>query len=164
MIQNPVIPPPQAPSFSSSLPDTVLSVPAPLPIPIPAPPTTPIPIPQPTFNINSTTARLVAKQSNAPVPEFSITGSALIGIFDPDQGPVDIDLESFSGGETISRQHAEIYAEGGVWKIKDLSSTNGVFIKPTGQTRFNARIITPTPLNPGDEVAIAKVCFTFQSA
>jgi len=165
VIQAPFVstPPPQVPSFSSSLPDTILSVPAPQPIPIPAPPTTPVAIPHVTFNVNSIAARLVATQSNAPVPEFWITSSALVGIFDPDRGPVDIDLENFSGGETISRQHAEIYTEGEAWKIKDLGSTNGVFIKPAGQNRFNARITAPTALNPGDEVAIAKVCFTFQS-
>jgi hypothetical protein len=150
------IPPPPALSSSSSLPDTVLSIPAPEP--------TPVAIPLPVVSVStSNTARLVAKQINAPVSEFSIAGSALIGIFDPDQGPVDIDLENFAGGETISRQHAEIYLEGGIWKVKDLGSTNGVFIKPGGQSRFNARITAPTPLNPGDEIAIAKVCFIFQS-
>ena len=71
------------------------------------------------------------------------------------KGPVDIDLESFPGNETISCQHAEIYQEGGVWKIQDLDSTNGVFIKPTGQTRFNAKITQPEIINPGDEIAIA---------
>jgi pSer/pThr/pTyr-binding forkhead associated (FHA) protein len=157
-IQAPVVnipPPAQPPSSSSAYPDTLV-------IPVPQP--VPISMPQPVINVSTaSTARLVAKQANAPVPEFSIAGSALIGIFDPDQGPVDIDLENFAGGETISRQHAEIYLEGGIWKVKDLGSTNGVFIKPGGQSRFNARITAPTPLNPGDEIAIAKVCFIFQS-
>ena len=112
---------------------------------------------------SSTTARLIAKQPQAPIPEFPIEGNALIGIFDPDMGPVDIDLEDFSGNETVSRHHAEIYQETGIWKIKDLGSTNGVFIKPMGQTRFGARITTPESLNPGDEIAIAKIRFLFQS-
>ena len=117
----------------------------------------------PTLQPTTTTARLVAKQPNAPITEFPIEGSALIGIFDPDMGPVDIDLEDFSGNETVSRNHAEIYQEAGVWKIKDLGSTNGVFIKPMGQTRFGARITTPESLNSGDEIAIAKIRFLFQS-
>jgi FHA domain len=147
--------PTQPPSSSSAYPDTLV-------IPVPQP--TPVPIPQPVISVSTAnTARLVAKQVNAPVPEFSIGSSALVGIFDSDQGPVDIDLENFAGGETISRQHAEIYLEGGIWKVKDLGSMNGVFIKPGGQSRFNARIVAPTPLNPGDEIAIAKVCFVFQS-
>lgn len=113
----------------------------------------------------ATTAKLVAKQPNAPIPEFPLeSNSAILGIFDPDTGPVDIDLEEFPGSETISRNHAEIYQEDGEWKIKDLGSTNGVFIKPVSQTRFGARITTPEIINSGDEIAIAKVRFLFQSA
>lgn len=108
-------------------------------------------------------AKLIAKQVNAPVPEFEVKASAIIGTFDTDMGPVDIDLEQFQGGETVSRNHAEIYQEGGEWKIKDLGSSNGIFIKPVGQTRFNARITTPVQLYSGDEIAIAKVLFLFQS-
>ena len=138
------------------------------PTPQPEEPSVPsTPITQPTTPITQTapaTAKLVAKQPNAPIPEFSIEGSALIGIFDPDMGPVDIDLEDFSGNETVSRNHAEIYQEAGIWKIKDLGSTNGVFIKPMGQTRFGARITTPESLNSGDEIAIAKIRFLFQNS
>ena len=132
--------------------------PAPVPIPTPVTPPTHSPIP------TSINAKLVAKQPNAPIPEFPLETNALIGIFDPDLGPVDIDLEDFAGNETVSRHHAEIYQDAGIWKVKDLGSTNGVFIKPTGQSRFSARITTPESLNPGDEVAIAKIRFVFQSA
>ncbi|MEB3827027.1 FHA domain-containing protein [Phormidium sp. CCY1219] len=109
-------------------------------------------------------ARLVAKQPNAPQVEFALNNVSLVGIFDSDSGPVDIDLESFVGGDTVSRHHAEIYPDGGGWMVKDLGSTNGIFIKPKGGSRFGARITTPTPLNPGDEVAFAKVQFTFQTS
>lgn len=112
---------------------------------------------------NVETARLVAKQAGAPVSEFVIdNGSAIIGIFDPDTGPVEVDLEGFQGDETVSRNHAEIYQEGGGWRVKDLGSTNGVFIKSMGQSRFASRITQPTALNPGDELAIAKVRLLFQ--
>ena len=118
--------------------------------------------PQPLTPSTPSTAKLISKQSNAPVGEFAIENYALIGIFDPDLGPVDIDLEGFLGGETVSRQHGEIYWENQQWKIKDLGSTNGIFIKPCGQNRFGARITTPQGLNSGDEIAIAKVRFLFQ--
>lgn len=109
--------------------------------------------------------KLVSKVANAPVPEFPLEEeSAVIGIFDPDSGPVDIDLEQFPGSDTVSRQHAEIYQENGVWKIQDLGSTNGIFLKPSGQRRFNARITQPEALNIGDEVAIAKIRFLFETA
>ncbi|QFS51397.1 FHA domain-containing protein [Nostoc sphaeroides] len=125
--------------------------------PPPIPTLTPAPI------STTTTARLIAKQSGSPVSEFTLESNAIVGIFDPDMGPVEVDLEAFFGGETVSRNHAEIYQEGGMWKVKDLGSTNGVFIKPLGQTRFGARITIPETLNLGDEVAFGKVRFLFQS-
>ncbi len=47
--------------------------------------------------------------------------------------------------------------------VKDLGSVNGVFIKPAAQTRFRARITTPETLNSGDEIALGKVRFLFQT-
>jgi eukaryotic-like serine/threonine-protein kinase len=89
------------------------------------------------LNTSSMQVKLICKQPNAHVPEFAIGCNAIIGVFDPGANPVDIDLGSFFGNETISRKHAEIFNEAGVWKIKDLGSSNGVFIKSAGQTRFN---------------------------
>ena len=125
-------------------------------------PTTPQPNYPPITN-TFTKAKLTSKQTNAPIPEFIIDNNAIVGIFDSDSGPVEIDLEQFFGGETVSRNHAEIYQELGTWKIKDLGSTNGVFIKAPGQTRFSARITIPTPLNSGDEIAFGKVRFLFEA-
>lgn len=128
-------------------------------------PTYSTPTPSPTYpSTMATIAKLISKQAGSPVPEFTLDSNAIVGIFDPDMGPVDIDLEEFSGGETVSRNHGEIYLEGGVWKIKDLGSTNGIFIKQTGQTRFGARITVPETINTGDEIAFGKVRFLFQSA
>ncbi|MDJ0617951.1 MAG: FHA domain-containing protein [Calothrix sp. MO_192.B10] len=146
----PEIPPPSTPTViqpSTAEPE----IPAP-------PPTTPV------FTTTATTGKLVSLQTGSPVSEFTIDSHAVVGVFDPDMGPVDVDLEEFPGGETVSRNHAEIYPEGGVWKIKDLGSTNGIFIKPTGQTRFGARITIPENINFGDEIAFGKVRFRFQSA
>jgi pSer/pThr/pTyr-binding forkhead associated (FHA) protein len=119
----------------------------------------------PLTNSNTTLiGRLIAKQNNPPIPEFTLEEFNIIGIFDPDTGPVEIDLENFLGSETVSRQHAEIYQENGAWKIKDVGSTNGVFIKPIGEKRFHARITSPTIINHGDEISIAKVRFLFQTS
>lgn len=129
-------------------------------------PTFPNPIPTPTPQpATFGAAKLITKTPNAPIPEFTLDGTNLIiGRFDPDTGPVDVDLESFPGEDTISRNHAEIYQEGGQWKIKDLGSTNGVFLKRAGQSRFGARITIPESIYSGDEVAIAKIRFLFQTA
>lgn len=131
------------------------------------PPTTPLnPTPEP-IDIASPSgliaARLISKHA-APISEFSLDGSnALVGRFDPDSGPVDVDLDGFPGEETVSRGHAEIYAEAGLWKVKDIGSTNGVFIKRSGQSRFEARITIPETLKSGDEIAFGKIRFLFQS-
>jgi pSer/pThr/pTyr-binding forkhead associated (FHA) protein len=130
---------------------------------IPEPNYPPIIPDPPTITNTFTIAKLTSKQTNAPIPEFIIDNNAIVGIFDSDTGPVEIDLETFFGGETVSRNHAEIYQELGTWKVKDLGSTNGVFIKPKGQTRFSARITVPTSLNSGDEIAFGKVRFHFQT-
>lgn len=134
------------------------------------------PIPQPSLceqsspatpkspTISANTARLISKQIGSSVSEFPLDDSnAIVGRFDPDSGPVDVDLEGFSGDDMISRNHAEIYHEGGQWKVQDIGSTNGVFIKRSGQTRFGARITLPETLNSGDEIAFAKIRFLFQS-
>ena len=132
------------------------------PTPEPFVPTTPT-YPDPVATSTPATARLIAKKQGVPTPEFDLESSNLVGKFDPDMGPVEVDLEDFPGAETISRQHSEIYREGDQWKIKDLGSTNGVFLKRVGQTRFSARITTPETLNTGDEIAFGKVNFIFQS-
>ena len=143
-------PPPTIEVIAPPAPTTAIPAPTVIPPPPPAAP-------------SATSARLLAKQSNVPQPEYSLTGIALVGIFDPDSGPVDIDLEAFAGGDTVSRHHGEIYPENGCWMVKDLGSTNGIFIKANGQSRFSARITTPTALNSGDELAFGKVQFIFQS-
>jgi len=143
------------PDFTSSLtPD-----PEPYSVSIPEPYTSPAP----QSPLTAATARLVSKKKGVPTPEFDLESSNLVGKFDPDMGPVDVDLEEFSGGETISRQHAEVYREGDQWKIKDLGSENGVFLKRSGQAKFSARITNPEILGSGDEIAFAKVNFIFQS-
>jgi len=149
--------PEYSPIIEPSVEPEVMQAPPPLPV---------LPPPDPfSQNTATTTARLIARQPNAPATEFPIDGgtTTMIGIFDPDMGPVEMDLRDFQGGDTVSRNHAEIYQESGVWKVKDLGSTNGTFIKPAGQSRYGARITMPQSLNSGDEVAFAQVRFLFQS-
>lgn len=153
----PVFTPPPAPSNTPPTPVNPVSESS---SPATSPATSPVTSPA----VPSPDMCLIAKQTNAPQTEFPLNQVALVGIFDTDSGPVDIDLESFIGGETVSRHHAEIYPEGGIWMVKDLGSTNGVFIKPQGERRFTARITVPTPLNPGDEVAFGKVQFFVKAA
>src|SRR5262249_8759838 len=51
---------------------------------------------------------------------------------------------------TVSKEHAELFLEGGRWAIRDLSSRNG--------TRVNGRdAIAPVPVVPGDRVEVGQV-------
>ncbi|MFN8509763.1 MAG: FHA domain-containing protein [Deinococcaceae bacterium] len=85
-----------------------------------------------------------------------------LGRFDPSSGPVDIDVTGLSGAEHISRRHAELYVENGVWKVRDLGSTNGVFIKRMGESAFSPRAGEPQTLNFGDEIAFGNLILVFQ--
>jgi hypothetical protein len=126
----------------------------------PAMPTFTAPISAVPSYASLTNSKLISRQAGSPIPEFNLdAASMIVGIFDPSSGPPDIDLESFVGSDTVSREHAEIYLENDDWKVKDLTSTNGVFIKKNGEARFGGRITAPEQLADGDEIAFAKVKF-----
>ena len=108
--------------------------------------------------------RLISMHANSPITEFLLEDKkTIIGRFDPNTGVVNVDLENFPNSGTVSRRHAEIFREGGQWKIKDLASLNGVFIKRSGQTHLGAIITRPEILNFGDEIAFGEVHFRFHN-
>ena len=92
-------------------------------------------------------AKLGIKKFGAPTGEFiPLQGERLVvGRFDASSGPVDIDLSGLGGQEHISRRHAELYREQGRWAVRDLGSTNGVYIKRKGETGFSPRLQEPAP-------------------
>ncbi|MGB3639819.1 MAG: FHA domain-containing protein, partial [Rivularia sp. (in: cyanobacteria)] len=109
-------------------------------------------------------AKLIFTQTGGLSPEFLLDKTKLtIGRFESGDTSVDIDLNNFTGSHTVSRLHGEIYREGGEWKIRDLGSVNGIFIKTTAQSRFSSRITAPKTLKSGDEIAFGKVRLRFQN-
>ena len=104
----------------------------------------------------------VKKFGNATGDFIPLQGERLmVGRFDASSGPVDIDLSSLPGAEHISRHHAELYREGGQWFVRDLGSTNGVFVRQGGQSAFSPRLQEPTALKDGDELAFGNLMLTF---
>lgn len=109
------------------------------------------------------TAKLIFIKTGYSTAEFTLDNHRyIIGRTDINTREVNIDLTHFPDAETISRYHGQIYREGNQWKVQDLDSLNGIFIKRSGQTRFSSRITTPEILNSGDEVAFGKIRFLFQ--
>jgi predicted component of type VI protein secretion system len=56
----------------------------------------------------------------------------------------------------VSRLHARVYLDDGVWHVEDLGSTNG--------TRVNNSRIERRALNDGDTVAFGRVCYKYHVA
>jgi FHA domain len=108
-------------------------------------------------------ARLVPRDYGASTTEtFPLVGDRVsVGRFDSSTGPVDIDLSGMKGEAHISRRHAEFALENGKWVIRDLGSTNGVYLKRVGQTAYGPRIAQPEMLNDGDEVAFGNTKFLY---
>src|SRR5581483_2481390 len=109
--------------------------------------------------------RLLVKRFGATTgEEIPLLGERLVvGRFDPDTGPVDIDLSGSAESANVSRQHGELYRDAdGRWYVRDLGSTNGIFVKPSGQTTFGPRISAPRVLGSGDELAFGNARFVVE--
>ena len=88
----------------------------------------------------------------------------MVGRFDPETGPVDIDLSQMPESPQISRHHAELYREiDGSWQVRDLGSSNGVFVKSAGSATFGPRLTAPQALTSGDEIAFGNARFLFRT-
>ena len=111
-------------------------------------------------------ARLVPRAIGATPSDGYVlnTANMVVGRFDPSAGPVDIDLGGQTGEGYISRRHAEVFLQNGAWMVRDLGSTNGVYIKKAGQGQYSPRLIEPAALSDGDEVAFGNVKFLFTNS
>jgi pSer/pThr/pTyr-binding forkhead associated (FHA) protein len=89
---------------------------------------------------------------------FEFTAPATIGRFDPEVGPVDVDLGGIEESSFISRKHAQIVVENDVYVIKDLGSSNGTFI-----LRDDFEKVEQAELKDGDEVSLGNARFVFHS-
>ncbi len=88
---------------------------------------------------------------------FPFQAPAIIGRFDPSVGPIDVDLGSIAEGAYVSRKHAQITLEDGVWKITDLGSANGTFL-----LRSDFERVDEAELTDGDEIALGNARLIFR--
>ena len=89
-----------------------------------------------------------------------LSPGSVIGRFDPDTGPIEVDLGQLPESGYVSRRHAELSQQSsGQWSIKDLESSNGTFVK-SGAGQFE-RITDEHMLQSGDVIAFGNVQFRF---
>jgi pSer/pThr/pTyr-binding forkhead associated (FHA) protein len=107
----------------------------------------------------ATGPRLVLKRSGQETDvSFEFTPPATIGRFDPEVGPVDIDLGKIEEGSFVSRKHAKIVMEDDRYKIVDLGSSNGTYV-----LRSDFEKVDEAELNDGDEIALGNARFVFHT-
>lgn len=149
---------PDAPqsNVSTPLPDVSTSAPTAVVEPAVVPPSVPDAAPTSTGS-----AKLILKRGGALTGDvFPIGPSATVGRFDPESGPVDVDMANLPESVYISRHHAELNLRDGQWMVKDLGSRNGTFVK--NASGFH-RVTGETALQSGDEVAFGNARFEFQT-
>lgn len=74
-------------------------------------------------------ATITVKRNGEETSEvFELNPPSVIGRFDPAVGPVDVDLAPLPEGAYVSRKHAKITFEDGIWTLADMGSSNGTFI------------------------------------
>lgn len=86
-------------------------------------------------------------------------GGCIIGRFDADTGPADIDLSQVPGGVYVSRKHARIFYKDGAWHIEDLGSTNGTFIKTGDSGYVKLDVKKPVQISTGTTISFGNVQF-----
>jgi hypothetical protein len=104
--------------------------------------------------------RLILKRSGAETDNvFELHPPSIIGRFDPAVGPIDVDLGPLDEGRYVSRKHAKITCEDGVWTLSDMGSSNGTFI-----LRSDFEKVDEVELTDGCEFALGNARFVFRIA
>jgi pSer/pThr/pTyr-binding forkhead associated (FHA) protein len=103
--------------------------------------------------------RLVLKRGGQETDvTFSFSCPATVGRFDPSVGPVDVDLGTIEEGSYVSRKHARITCEDGIYRIADLGSSNGTYV-----LRDDFEKVEEAEIMDGDEVSFGNARFVFHA-
>lgn len=104
-------------------------------------------------------ARLVYKHAGVETEsEFPIVHGSIVGRFDAQLGPVDVDCAALSEGMTVSRRHARLDRGDAGWSVEDLGSSNGTYVLRDGQFER----VMEADLADGDELAFGEARFVFR--
>jgi pSer/pThr/pTyr-binding forkhead associated (FHA) protein len=90
---------------------------------------------------------------------FEFGSPATVGRFDPAVGPIDVDLGPLEEGVYVSRKHARLVCEDGVWRVEDLGSSNGTFV-----LRSDFEKVDSAELADGDEISFGNARLVFHVA
>lgn len=95
---------------------------------------------------------------------FRFGPGSIVGRFDPESGPVDVDLAPLPEASYVSRHHVEFRYDSGAdaWFVKDMGSRNGTFWRAGGQGAFG-RLSGEQAVQSGDEIALGNARFEFKS-
>ena len=108
--------------------------------------------------VPTTTAKLTVKRNGAETSDvFELHPPSIIGRFDPAVGPIDVDLGSLPEGQYVSRKHAKITLEDGVFTLHDLGSSNGTFV-----LRDDFERVESAEIVDGTEFALGNARFVFR--
>ncbi len=88
---------------------------------------------------------------------FPFACPAVVGRFDATVGPIDIDFGSIEEGSYVSRKHAKITEEEGVFTISDLGSSNGTYVANDGEFQK----VESATIESGQEIAFGNARVVF---
>jgi len=142
-------------TFCSNCGASLKAAPAPAPAPAAVSPAEAAPPPPPPSAVGP---RLVVVASGAEIP-LPAKAEILIGREDPVSGIFpDVDMTPHGGDEGgISRRHAKIIVDGGLYFLQDLDSTNLTYVN-------KQQLVPKTPqvISDGDEIRLGRVSLTFK--
>ena len=129
----------------------------------PQPEDAPVTIAEPLLKPGQAKAYLALKRGGITTGDVYYIGvNIIIGRFDAETGPVDVDLGSIPESTYISRNHAKITSDdSGQWFLADLGSNNGSFIITEGQKPKRIPANEPMNIKDGDEIAFGNARFEF---
>ncbi|CCQ53597.1 FHA domain-containing protein [Crocosphaera watsonii] len=123
------------------------------------PPPPPKPAVSPATQLQTQTASLLHVQTNTTLEMPQ--GLEIIHIGKPnEQIPPDLDVSGLPDADVVSRIHADIRNEAGIFYIEDVGSSNGTYINYNALSPGNRH-----RLHPGDRISLGKgdlVTFIFQ--